>query len=59
MLEKARDYPHRYDEIEYSTALYHISELAIVNGFLSASVFIVVCMTMDRYILNIDINGEL
>ena len=49
MLEEAKDFPHQYNEAEYSTALYYISELLLVNGFLSASVFIVVCMTMDRY----------
>lgn len=48
MLEKAKEFPNVYDESEYSVAVYHLSELPIINGFLSASVFIVVCMTMDR-----------
>ena len=49
MLEKAKDFPHQYDETDYSTACYQISDLPMANGFLSAGVFIVVCMTMDRY----------
>ena len=48
VLEESKSGPTRYDESEYSVAIYHLSELPIINGFLSSSVFIVVCMTMDR-----------
>ena len=33
---------------QYPTVLYRIAELPIINGFFAASVFIVVCMTIDR-----------
>ena len=46
--DEKRDTPNKYDESEYSVAYYHLSENPIINGFLSTSVFIVVCMTMDR-----------
>jgi hypothetical protein len=48
--DEIRDTPNKYDESEHSVAFYHLSEIPIINGFLSTSVFIVVCMTMDRYI---------
>ena len=47
--DEIRDTPNKYDESEHSVAYYHLSEIPIINGFLSTSVFIVVCMTMDRY----------
>ena len=46
--EELRDTPNKYNESEYSVAWYDLCEIPIINGFLSTSVFIVVCMTMDR-----------
>ena len=46
--DEKRATPNKYDESEHSGAFYHLSEIPIINGFLSTSVFIVVCMTLDR-----------